>query len=136
MDLLEQQRVKAWLLSGARTESEIVSLERSAANIRTRAVSVASLCRDGQATAAAERYAATVRDYTRRLSEQAAAVRAVIESVPDETERAVLELRYVRGLTIEVVADIMNYSTASVIRHHRAALSSVRDILNASAADE
>lgn len=52
-------------------------------------------------------------------------VRFVISTVPDETLRLLLELRYLSGYTLEQTAERMNYSCRHVSRLHEAALQKV-----------
>ena len=128
MDVLEQMQVKAWL-SGARPEYEIAQLTNSVERLREHrrfAQSIgAGLKLDG-----VERYAALVKEYVGELEAHAAEVRAVIEAVPNEREKAVLILRYCEGLTWERIADTMCYCTVNLHRIHRHALESVKSILD------
>ena len=124
MDVLE---VKAWL-SGGRPESEIARLESSVDRLRGY-LDIARSMGVNACGASVERYAALVSDYVSELEANAADVRRVISQVPNETQRRVLECRYVHGLTIEQTADAVSYCAKSVNRYHAAALESVKAIL-------
>lgn len=129
MELLEQMRVKAWL-NQAQVGHEIAELQRSAANLQARAASVPACGHESRAAVeAARRYAQLIQERVTELQARAAAVRAVIAQVPDERERAVLVHRYVNGETWEAISDATNYCCVHLHRIHRAALSSVMNIL-------
>ena len=100
MDTLE---VKAWL-SGARPEREIRGLMNSVERLRGYQAKAAAMGRDASGDGV-ERYAGLVAGYVSELEAHAAEVRAVISQVPNETQRRVLECRYLDGMTIEQTAD-------------------------------
>lgn len=52
-------------------------------------------------------------------------VQSAIQTVPDETLRLLLELRYINGYTWEQIAVKMNYSYVHVCRLHGAALNQI-----------
>lgn len=86
---------------------------------------------------ASDRMSATVAkmvDMEREISTEAAAahealdqVLAAIRAVPDETQRAVLTLRYVEGLGWNRIAERISYSERVVFRLHSKALAAVHD---------
>ena len=53
-------------------------------------------------------------------------IRAVIDAVPDATQREVLERRYIGMQSLERIAVEMNYSYRQVVRLHGYALQAVR----------
>lgn len=128
MDTLEQMQVKAFL-NQARPETEIAQLENSVERLRGYQAKAAAMGRNASGEDV-ERYAALVAGYVSELEAHAAEVRAVIEQVSDERERAVLVHRYLNGETWEAIADTMCYCTVNLHRIHRHALESVRDILD------
>lgn len=127
MDVLEQMQVKAWL-SGGRPESEVRQLTNSVERLRGYQAKAAAMGRNASGDGV-ERYAALVSGYVSELEAHAAEVRAVIEQVSDERERAVLVHRYLNGETWERIADKMCYCTVNLHRIHRHALESVKAIL-------
>lgn len=84
-----------------------------------------------------DRLAATVAkmvDMEREISTEAAAAHEALEqvleairAVPDETQRAVLTLRYVEGLSWSRIAERISYSERVVFRLHGKALTAVHD---------
>ena len=127
---MEISDVKDWLAHARGINQEIAALKRSAANLQARAASVPACGhKPNRAAEGARRYAGLVAECVGELEVHAAAVAAVIESVPDETQRRVLECKYIRGLTNEEIADATSYCTGSVNRYHRAALLAVKNIL-------
>ena len=130
MDTLEQTQVKAWL-SGGRPESEVRQLTTSVERLRGYLDIARSMGRNASGDGV-ERYAGLVKEYIGELEAHAAEVRAVISQVPDETQRRVLECRYLDGMTIEQTADRLLYCVKNINYHHRHALESVKAILDAS----
>lgn len=60
-----------------------------------------------------------------RMREAMKQVQSAIQTVPDETLRLLLELRYINGYTWEQIAVKMNYSYVHVCRLHGAALNQI-----------
>ena len=130
MDTLEQMQVKAFL-NQARPETEIAQLTNSVKRLRD----YLDIARSMGANASGdgvERYGALVAGYVSELEARAAEVRAVISQVPNETQRRILECRYLDGMTIEQTADRLSYCVKNINYHHRHALESVKSILDAS----
>ena len=127
LDTLEQMQVKAWL-NQARPEYEIAQLETSVRRLESYLDIAQSMGRNASGDGI-RRYAMLVAGYVSELQAHAAEVRAVIEAVPNEREKAVLILRYCEGLTWERIADTMCYCTVNLHRIHRHALESVKSIL-------
>ena len=128
MDTLEQMQVKAFL-NQARPETEIAQLENSVKRLR----GYLDIARSMGANASGdgvERYATLVQEYVGELEARAAEVRAVISQVPNETQRRILECRYLDGMTIEQTADRLLYCVKNINYHHRHALESVKTILD------
>ena len=48
-----------------------------------------------------------------------------ISAVKDDRERAVLEYKYIDGMTLAQAAEAMNYSERHIFRMHKAALSHI-----------
>ena len=128
MDTLEQMQVKAWL-NQARPETEVRQLTNSVERLRGYQAKAAAMGRDASGDGV-ERYAALVAGYVSELEARAAEVRAVISQVPNETQRRVLECRYLDGMTIEQTADALSYCAKNINYHHRHALESVKSILD------
>ena len=127
---MEISEVKDWLARAKGIGYEIAALERSAANLQARAASVPACGNKlNRATEGARRYAGLIQECVTELQVRAADVERVISQVNDETQRRVLECKYLDGMTGEETADALSYCTGSVNRYHRAALQSVRDIL-------
>lgn len=60
-----------------------------------------------------------------RMRESMKQVQSAIQTVPDETLRLLLELRYINGYTWEQIAVKMNYSYVHICRLHGAALNQI-----------
>ena len=130
MDTLEQMQVKAFL-NQARPETEIAQLTTSVERLRGYLDKARSMGRNASGEGV-ERYAGLVKEYVGELEAHAAEVRAVISQVPNETQRRILECRYLDGMTIEQTADRLLYCVKNINYHHRHALESVKSILDAS----
>lgn len=66
-----------------------------------------------------------IQEDVKRLVALKREIAAVILAVPDETQRTVLERRYLCYQKFEVIADEMNYSIENIFRLHRIALKNV-----------
>lgn len=56
-------------------------------------------------------------------------IRSVISRIPNDNQRAVLEMKYLNGWTLAKIADVMNYSLINIKKIHGAALKSVYPII-------
>ena len=121
--------VRVWLKRGSKTdtEHEIKALEMSVHRLRH----FERLAREIGGTSAdgVEAYAKVTQERIDELKAASDDVARVISQVSDGTQRRILEYKYVRGLTNEQIANAMHYCVGSVNRHHRAALLSVKNIL-------
>ncbi len=58
-----------------------------------------------------------------RLADLKQEIRALIDSLPDETGRSVLEMHYLRGMTFGEIGDAVGYSPRHIRRIEKKALS-------------
>ena len=81
----------------------------------------------GEIVAAAVDAQAGVLEASEEISARLREVLAAIESVPDDRQRLVLTLRYVRGLSWTQIQEAMHYERTQVYVLHGRALAAVRD---------
>ncbi len=63
------------------------------------------------------------------LGQKQSEILTVIESLTDETQKTMLQYRYINGYTLEVIAIKMNYSYMQICRIHGKALEKVKDVI-------
>lgn len=81
----------------------------------------------GEIVAAAVDAQAGVLESSAQIDAQLREVLAAIEAVPDERQRLVLTLRYVRGLSWTQIQEAMHYERTQVYVLHGRALAAVRE---------
>lgn len=110
---------------------EVTSIMERATDIsaKLRPVVAASGASDklGEIVAAAVDAQAGVLEASEQIDAQLREVLAAIEAVPDERQRLVLTLRYVRGLSWTQIQEAMHYERTQVYVLHGRALAAVRE---------